>query len=106
MSRLGTCSSCGGFIPAASACCPNCAAVPSPRTRLLWEVAWRLGGAVAAVTLAACYGPAGGFDCDRHPALCSPPDLVSTPAEPKDLSPTPDLESSMDANTSDGSQRD
>jgi hypothetical protein len=58
-SRLSSCSSCKGFVPASAALCPHCRAPQetSAFARLrLGVLGGALGGGALAFTLMACYG--------------------------------------------------
>ncbi len=58
-SRLASCSSCKGFVPASAALCPSCRAPQetSALARLrLGVLGGALGGGALAFTLMACYG--------------------------------------------------
>ncbi len=64
---MRTCEGCQGFVPAQLSSCPNCDA-DAPRVDktgrfVRFAVNGALSGA-AAMTLMACYGAPGGFECD------------------------------------------
>ena len=61
MTKLRTCPACRGFLPPSAEVCPHCDARVEGRSTLLKVAvgaAAIVGGAVTAITLAACYGVA------------------------------------------------
>jgi hypothetical protein len=89
MAKLGTCSSCGGFVNATSAVCPHCG--KRVGRALLGLAGGALGGGALAFTLMACYGmapcPDGSHDCYRTPAPAPSDD--AGPSMPKASDPPP-----------------
>ncbi|HXU01565.1 MAG TPA: hypothetical protein VN903_11270 [Polyangia bacterium] len=55
MDKLISCSRCEGFLPSASAACPNCDARPSRRRRVA-VLLGLAGSASLGLTMMACYG--------------------------------------------------
>lgn len=110
MARLATCSECRGFVPASQAVCPNCGSAvsaPSALARAGKGLLAAAGGGIAAITLAACYGPGalcnypdGGtstapacteqciYPVDGGAAICTQPDAGNTDAGYVDAGPT------------------
>lgn len=83
--QLLACDGCDGFVPEASARCPNCdAARPVPGRGLLVRACHALAGGAVAVTLMACYGaPAHYKLAQPAPAdpSCSEPGSVDADAD-------------------------